>query len=579
MNTVNIYVPDLEIAEASSTLVSGTTDPESANLPFHLIRERDGAVSELGEGYITDENGDFEITDLSSSDLINVYDADGNVIAQFNPPTKQVLVYDDAYDVIVLAAKDDWPSRLSVYEISTGIVMASFIFVTESTRAIFQSIEALEDLDLSLYEGVTIYPLVDEEEEGYEIGTGEIIARDDLGSMDLYIGSDGNISIFDDRFTVQKREADSLEDYLILEIYDNGELELELWPGTPEEVNLVNTVDLGLTASETILEGESLAADTRLYFEDISTSDELYDEIAELVERGILEGYLVSGLRYFYPDTEINRAEFTKIILGILCIVPSDEAYELPSVFYDILDADDWFYPYTKEAYLREIITGYLGELSSSGQAPFKPENTITRAEAAKIILEALDKEEIIELPDDLSGEIWYEPYMEIAQDLSPYLLKEATAGETSYIVTAEEAADPSHVITRYECVEMSVRVLQAYNCFDLDSDGDGLINYDEESLYGSDPYNPDTDGGGVPDGTEVGRGTDPLDGEDDFGKLVTLSVDAGIYAVSEECNSCPCIATLDFDSDLRPGDSVFAIIQNDAGEIFAESNQVTVSE
>ena len=48
------------------------------------------------------------------------------------------------------------------------------------------------------------------------------------------------------------------------------------------------------------------------------------------------------------------------------------------------------------------------------------------------------------------------------------------------------------------------------------DTDGDGLIDYDEVSHYGTDPVQADTDHGGVNDGDETAAGTDPLDPEDD---------------------------------------------------------------
>jgi hypothetical protein len=49
-----------------------------------------------------------------------------------------------------------------------------------------------------------------------------------------------------------------------------------------------------------------------------------------------------------------------------------------------------------------------------------------------------------------------------------------------------------------------------------IDSDGDGLMN-DEEEALGTDPFNPDTDGDGINDGDEVDRGTDPLKPDKDF--------------------------------------------------------------
>jgi YVTN family beta-propeller protein len=45
-----------------------------------------------------------------------------------------------------------------------------------------------------------------------------------------------------------------------------------------------------------------------------------------------------------------------------------------------------------------------------------------------------------------------------------------------------------------------------------IDSDGDGLSNYDEINFYFTDPYNPDTDGDHYYDGVEVKSGSNPLD-------------------------------------------------------------------
>lgn len=49
------------------------------------------------------------------------------------------------------------------------------------------------------------------------------------------------------------------------------------------------------------------------------------------------------------------------------------------------------------------------------------------------------------------------------------------------------------------------------------DTDGDGLTDYEEVMVYGTDPLNPDTDGDGLSDGDEVNvYGTDPLDPDTD---------------------------------------------------------------
>lgn len=46
---------------------------------------------------------------------------------------------------------------------------------------------------------------------------------------------------------------------------------------------------------------------------------------------------------------------------------------------------------------------------------------------------------------------------------------------------------------------------------FEIDSDKDGLTDF-VEAFYGTDPFNPDTDGDGYLDGEETATGYNPLD-------------------------------------------------------------------
>jgi hypothetical protein len=54
------------------------------------------------------------------------------------------------------------------------------------------------------------------------------------------------------------------------------------------------------------------------------------------------------------------------------------------------------------------------------------------------------------------------------------------------------------------------------------------LSDEDEINIYGTDPFDIDTDGDGVIDGTEVQYGTDPLDAND----FPLLSLDARFHAL-----------------------------------------------
>ncbi|MEM1436613.1 MAG: SdrD B-like domain-containing protein, partial [Pseudomonadota bacterium] len=74
-----------------------------------------------------------------------------------------------------------------------------------------------------------------------------------------------------------------------------------------------------------------------------------------------------------------------------------------------------------------------------------------------------------------------------------------------------------------------------------MDRDGDGLTDEDELSIYGTDPDNADSDGGGVNDGTEVDNGTDPNDPNDDLDRGCGMpsyapATDTG-YFFGKRCN------------------------------------------
>lgn len=76
---------------------------------------------------------------------------------------------------------------------------------------------------------------------------------------------------------------------------------------------------------------------------------------------------------------------------------------------------------------------------------------------------------------------------------------------------------DPYHISANYNMSRILFRTDDIY-VIDLDirdSDSDGLLNW-EEVLYRTKMDNPDTDGGGESDGSEVENGRDPLDPNDD---------------------------------------------------------------
>ncbi len=325
----------------------------------------------------------------------------------------------------------------------------------------------------------------------------------------------------------------------------------------------------GFTDSEEVAYGKDPTQKASSPFVDVSARHPYYESILNLSQRNILRGTLQEGDLYFNPDSFITRRDFADVILKMLCIVPRSESYKQPPLFSDMPFTEstelgqDYYYPVVKEAVLRGFITGYIGEIDQeTGLAPFKPLNTISRAEATKIVLEALEHQKIITLRNvqQAKDEAWYEPYMKLATDITPTLLEESAVKQT-YILTPEEAADPNAPITRAEFVALADRVLQAFDCYEIDDDKDGmpsvwelqygldpfdpsdanqdpdkegLINLDEYR-FGTDPFNPDTDAGGTNDKDEVDHGTNPVnfpadDPFDDDNDGLTTQDEINIY-------------------------------------------------
>ena len=120
------------------------------------------------------------------------------------------------------------------------------------------------------------------------------------------------------------------------------------------------------------------------------TSSHPYEAaLSAMKEEGVMQGYPDGQFR---PDNVVNRAEFMKIVLSAKGIHPEGQG-----CFPDV--RDQWFAPWVCAATKRGIVSGYPDGF-------FRPERTISFAEAAKMLAKVSDAPE---------GEIspWYKGFVD----------------------------------------------------------------------------------------------------------------------------------------------------------------------
>jgi hypothetical protein len=119
-------------------------------------------------------------------------------------------------------------------------------------------------------------------------------------------------------------------------------------------------------------------------FTDVSKENEYYDALVYLKDKGVISGY-PDGT--FKPFQTINRAEFTKIVMGVGGYNPAQDPsgfdiYSSGDLAFNDLQDGAWYVPYLRQAKQKDVIGGYP-------DGTFKPGQEINFVEAAKIIVVA----------------------------------------------------------------------------------------------------------------------------------------------------------------------------------------------
>lgn len=134
-----------------------------------------------------------------------------------------------------------------------------------------------------------------------------------------------------------------------------------------------------------------LAPNAQAAFTDINGSVNA-EAILFVQQEGIVEGYSDGSYK---PNNSINRAEFTKIVVGSM---NNTDIMAGANCFTDV-EANIWYASYVCTAKAKGVIGGYP-------DGTFKPANLVNYAEAAKIIVEANGMQKV-----DMGG-TWYDGYI-----------------------------------------------------------------------------------------------------------------------------------------------------------------------
>lgn len=202
-------------------------------------------------------------------------------------------------------------------------------------------------------------------------------------------------------------------------------------------------------------------ANSERRFDDVPVSHANYVAIEYLAAEGVLLGY---GDGTFLPEKTVNRAELAKILTeGQGLTLPASEG-----CFPDV-EEGDWFVDYVCYGAEMEWWKGYE-------DGNFQPGNTVSKSEAIKMLVNALDL--VSELPEefdtiderysDIPSYAWYAPYIEVVAERD---LPEVTEGEFA----------PNSEMTRGGIAEYLFRGVVVSETQELvDTVDGGTVSFDE---------------------------------------------------------------------------------------------------
>ncbi len=185
--------------------------------------------------------------------------------------------------------------------------------------------------------------------------------------------------------------------------------------------------------------------------EDDFYAKDIVETLASLSYDGVplTVGYEENGVRTFGKDKAITRAEALKLLMYGLCELDRLKAagnLEYENADFKDVKSEDWFSDLIAIAEGEDIVNGYADKT-------FKPNENITRAELAKILVDLADVE-----PSEYASETYANPFLDVSRSDWYYnvtlaafyndIAKGYQSGEKYYF-------NPDRAITRTEAAVM----------------------------------------------------------------------------------------------------------------------------
>lgn len=262
--------------------------------------------------------------------------------------------------------------------------------------------------------------------------------------LQSYVGKDEeNLYSFTKEQSASFCTLDQPGDYFGFKWLNNDKISF-IWSNVPQENSSIEIIYEANSDGSNLKQTGVLIGDKEItdLFKDLSINDPLFETVYTAKAEGWVSGYPDGTIR---PQNPINRAEFAKMVI----LAFGKELLPIPSgttnVFPDA-PANLWYSPTLYTALKLNLMSGY-----PDGTA--KPERTVNKVEALKIVLNMLGRQYIEIEPQykDTESNQWYSKYTAFSYSQEPSLLPSDDVGNLN----------PAKELTRGEAIELITRVLR----------------------------------------------------------------------------------------------------------------------